>query len=342
MSLRDYFFAESAPIKASDLGRIAAEGAPGVGLAIVLGVAGVVLGDYVKHIDALVASVTFGMLVRTAIAKNERVLLRVRPGIVLAQMLFIPIGIILYGKNLELRAVTSTHPLVIAQTALVATLTMVAMVALGKLPWFKLRDRMLYLLGFGSAVCGASAIAITSPVAECEPDETATALVTNTLAVLLALWLMTAIFRATTPPMTYATMAGELMHQTGIVKMALADAAKSVQEFGLAVKSLRVASLVVFIPIVSYLLRRRFFLPWYLIVFVAVGAYFSYGAVPAQAAKVVGYVHNIAFATALASIGLASNLRNVVKRIVKPLVLVLVVFGIDLGFFLVTKGFFLG
>jgi uncharacterized membrane protein YadS len=50
---------------------------------------------------------------------------------------------------------------------------------------FGIKTRVLLMLDFGSAVCGASAIALTAPVTECEPDETAVGLVNNTIAVVL-------------------------------------------------------------------------------------------------------------------------------------------------------------
>jgi uncharacterized membrane protein YadS len=149
-----------------------------------------------------------------------------------------------------LNVLVGSHPLVIVQVVAIATTTFVAMYVIGKRLGFK--DHYLFMLGFGSAVCGASAIAVTAPVTETEPDDTAVGLVNNTIAVILCLGAVSWVLRPLMGQMEFAALAGSLLHQTGFVKMALAGAAKEVFTFGLAVKSLRIALLTISIPVVSF------------------------------------------------------------------------------------------
>jgi len=278
------------------------------------------------------------MSVRLALGSRDWLFFKLLPGIIVAQTVLIPVGITLYGKNLDLRVLVGTHPLVLLQVALIATCTFVLMYVVGG-RLFGLKTRMLLMLGFGSAVCGASAIALTAPVTECEPDETAVGLVNNTIAVVLCLGLISWLLRPLVSDMQYAAMAGALLHQTGFVKMALAGTAKQVVTFGLAVKSLRIALLTVSIPIVSYLLLRRFYLPWFLLSFVAVGVLFSYVPIPEAASQRVLDIYNLCFTAALASVGLNADVRKVGPQLLKPLVLILAVFLADLGLFLASAQF---
>jgi uncharacterized membrane protein YadS len=129
------------------------------------------------------------------------------------------------------------------------------------------------------------------------------------------------------------------LHQTGFVKMALIGTAKNVATFGLAVKSVRIALLIVSIPIVSYMVRRRFYLPWFLVAFIAVGVLFSYVPIPDAASQRVLEIYNLCFTAALASVGLNADVRKVGPQLLKPLALILLVFLLDLGLFLFTAQF---
>jgi uncharacterized integral membrane protein (TIGR00698 family) len=316
---------------------IARESAPGVLLVLVLGYAATVLSQFVNGLDALVAAVVLGMAVRFALGSRDRLFFKLLPGIILAQTVLIPVGITLYGKNLDLNTLVGTHPLVLLQVAGITACTFVLVYAIGRR--LGLKTRVLYMLGFGSAVCGATAIALTAPVTECEPDETATGLVNNTIVVVLGLGVIAWLVRPLVGEMEYAALAGAVLHQTGFVKMALAGTAKQVVTFGLAVKSLRIALLAISIPVVSYLVRHRLYVPWFLLTFVAVGVLFSYVAIQEAASQRVLDVYNMCFTATLASVGLNADIRRVGKQLFKPLVLILLVFVLDLGLFLLSAQF---
>ena len=316
---------------------MAREGFLGFALALGLGIASSFIAKQIKGLDPLVAAVVVGMAASVLINAREKVYFKVLPGIILAQSIFVPIGIALYGKNLELKVMLASSPWIFAQVIGITGLTFVIMFWLGKL--FGLNDRMRYLLGFGSAICGASAIAIASPVLESEPNDMATGLVDNTIAALISMWLLSTFVIGHVLPREFAGAAGALLHQTGFVKMALEHQAKSVLEFGVVVKSLRVVLLVVAIPVVSYLIRKRVYVPWYLVLFVVVALLFSYAPIPGQVSKGVSTFYEICFTAALVSIGLNANIMHVFKRLFKPLVLVMLVFIIDLGLWWLTHGF---
>jgi uncharacterized integral membrane protein (TIGR00698 family) len=336
VSAGSIFFEPRAGLNRGEVLAVAREGIVGFLLAVALGVTASLVAKAIKGLDPLVAAVGIGMVASVAIGAKEKVYFKVLPGIILAQSIFIPIGIALYGKNLEIKVMLASSPWVFLQVVGITAFTFVAVYWLGKL--FGFNERMRYLLGFGSAICGASAIAIASPVVECEPNDTATGLVDNTVAAILSTYILSVLVLPRVLPHEYAAVAGTLLHQTGFVKMALEHEAKNILAFGVVVKSLRVVLLVLAIPAVSYLIRKRVYVPWYLVLFVLVAVLFSYVPLPAAVSTGITKVYEICFCAALASIGMNANILHVFKRLFKPLVLIMLVFLLDLGLWWVTHG----
>jgi uncharacterized integral membrane protein (TIGR00698 family) len=330
------FFEPRANLNRSEVLTMAREGLPGFLLAVGLGVASWFIAREIKGLDPLVAAVVLGLAASVVINVREKVYFRILPGIILAQAIFIPIGIALYGKNLEIKVMLASSPWLFLQVVGITAVTFFLMFWLGKL--FGFNERMRYLLGFGSAICGASAIAIASPVLESEPNDTASGLVDNTIAAVISMYVLSTFVLPHVLPREYAAAAGALLHQTGFVKMALAGEAKNILEFGVVVKSLRVVLLVVAIPAVSYLIRKRIYVPWYLVLFVLVAVIFSYVPMGAQVSTGVTRVYEICFTAALVSIGMNANLLHVFKRLFKPLILIMLVFLLDLGLWWFTHG----
>jgi uncharacterized integral membrane protein (TIGR00698 family) len=335
MSLRTVFFGPRVGVTRAEVMSALQAGVPGLALALGLGLVAPAVAHQIPGLDPLVASIVSGMLVALVLRSRESLYFRILPGILLAQAVLIPVGIALYGKNLDLPALRATSPWVVLAVVGLAVLTFLLIDGLGKVAG--LARPMRLLLGFGSAICGASAIAIASPILECEPDDTATGLVDNTLAVLLSLAILHAWVLPNVTPKEFAAASGALLQQTGVVKMALASAGAGLLHFGLLVKSLRVLLLVVAIPAVSWILKKQLYVPWYLVLFLLVAVIFSSGAIPEGASKAVNTFYDFCFASALASIGLNADIGRVVRRLGRPLVVVMVVFGIDLGLWWVTR-----
>jgi uncharacterized integral membrane protein (TIGR00698 family) len=326
-------------MRIGELKDVAREGIAGIGVALAIAVASRLLQRQVAQADALVVAVVLGMIVRRALGDRTDVFFKLLPGLATAEAIFLPIGVALYGKNLEIAAMLHTHAGTLAQTAIVVAATFAAVLGLGRIPWFGLSQRMLFCLGFGSAVCGASAIAITTPVTECEPDETATALVDNTIAVTVALAFVGVVMRAALGPMQFAAFAGETLHQTSFVRRAVDGMDPEVIKFAMAVKAFRIALLLVSLPIAARVLRRKqAMVPWYLVAFFLVGILFWLVPFGPVVRATVGEIQAVALPAALATVGLRADIGVVGGRLVKPLLLVLLVFALDVGVFYVTRG----
>jgi uncharacterized integral membrane protein (TIGR00698 family) len=344
MNVKDLFFSQEAQWRAEDIAPVAVESAPGLVVAAVLGTVAFMAAnlkkyglpefELMKYIDPLVLAIVLGMLVRATIGKTK-VLTKLLPGIILAPYLFIPIGIILYGTQLRFDKMGEIHP----STFLWLIVTMgfsFAAIFISATKIFKTSAPLANLLAAGSAVCGASAIAVVSPVVDAEPDELGAALITNTLLVIASLFTLKAITALVSPEL-FATTAGALLQQTGFVHMAVPKG--PLQDLAMLLKTTRVALLVVIVPTIYYILHKRLFFPWYMVLFVMVGCLYSTTHLPSSITDAIKVIFGIIFTTGLASIGLNANILSAGKSVVKSFAATYVAFVLAGALFLTLETF---
>src|SRR3989339_734109 len=283
--------------------------------------------------DAMVVAILIGLLIRMIIG-TSKTYFKVLPGILMAQVFFIPIGIIFYGKSLNFKLLTEINPLVLLGLVGTMILTFAIIYFVGRK--FGLGENLGSLLGFGSAVCGASAIAMTSPFVDAEPDDTATALVLNTILTVITTFFMLTFVLKWLAPELYAQAVGFFVQQTGFCKVGLSPLEAPLVKAGMALKSMRVALLVLYIPCVTFILRRKIVLPWFLLVFVAFGLYWTYSDIGKNKAisELAGQIGTISLATVLASVGMNANFLGVFKKLWVPLAVSLIAFAVGFGIFM--------
>lgn len=129
-------------------------------------------------LEALAISIIFGMLVGN-ILKESRTL---QKGINLSLKVFLPVGIALYGSQLQLKDVEPIKVVYIFITfisvfSLVYIFTRI----------FGCRNNTSVLIATGMSVCGASAIAIVSPLIEADREETSISLIVVTIVGLIGM-----------------------------------------------------------------------------------------------------------------------------------------------------------
>lgn len=312
---------------------------PGLLLAFFIGIIAYFISTINPLLDALIVAVILGLFLRFLIRNNESLLKTFLPGILISPIILIPIGIILYGRNLNFVQLTILSPVVLLQLLLLVFLTFILIWVFGKL--FGINKKMRLLLGAGSAICGASAIAILFPVIKANPDDMSKALITNTIIGILGTLIFLLLFFPYLSNITYATLSGTLLPQTGFVKIAVSPLENTILDYTLAVKSVRVLLLAVVLLTLSYIARKKFYVPWYIILFMGVGILFSF--VPSLAVLVptVTILYKFLFTSALASIGLNTDIKPVIKELPKPLAVVTIAFLIGIVIFMLLS-FLLG
>jgi len=202
------------------------------------------------------------------------------------------------------------------------------------------------LVGFGTAICGSSAIAALAPSLQKQnKEDVAIAMaVVNLLGTLGMLVLPWALLQIDWPSSDVASSAigylvGGSLHSVGNVAGAGFAIGKSAGDVAITVKLARVALLTPGLIFMTYLTQRnaegswkRYFnLPWYLIGFIIVTFVVSVVDVPKPALKDVEYVGKVILTIAMAAIGLKVSFKKLLQAGSRGLRFGVVMFALQLS-----------
>lgn len=289
------------------------------------------LSRYHPSLDALAISLILGILLRNVLGP----MVAIQPGVRLTTLVFIPAGVVLYGSRLNLLTFTElpvySTIVVIAGMAAFFMVIMIAGRALGI-------DRNTgMLIASGTAICGASAIAVLSPIMGSRSRETSMALIVITTVGLGGVMVYPLIADTLAmSPEAFGFFSGATLQQTGIVKLAAAHMGDEAVNMAVTVKMVRVAMLA---PLTIFLaaallktdespttghrhtlnlaLKRVWFIPF----FVAVALYFSFYEPAAGLKNDIEPLATICLSLALASIGLTVDFDSIRTKGPRPLLI---------------------
>lgn len=298
---------------------------PGFLLAIALGLSASWVAGLNKAMDALVVGIVFGMLARAAVGERKILL----PGLDFAPKVFIPLGIILYGVNMEFHKLASVQA--IAWLQLLVGIVIVFWVVIYVGSRLGLSDKTSLLIGMGTSICGASAIVLASPVVEAEKEDTGMSLLVITILGFLGVAFYPAIQSFLSMSwQSYALFCATTLHQTGFVKMAASALSKECLDLAVCIKMARTATIIPILLGISWYavylkvskgMKARFGVPWFLWGFLLVGLIFSFSPQIGQYSKVVKPWASWAFIFALTSIGLGVDIKKTIIALPKPILL---------------------
>jgi uncharacterized integral membrane protein (TIGR00698 family) len=297
---------------------------PGLLLIIIVGFFSWWVAKLSPYLDALAVGILVGIIIRAIIGNREFL----NPGFAFGIAVFIPLGIISYGFKMDF-----TKIMAVGWGSIVFTLLCIAlyMTVILIIAWIFMVDRKTSILtAAGSAICGASAIAILSPVVEGESKDTSISLLAITiigvLATLLTI-LLEPILNLSTAG--YSFLCGATLHQTGLVKTASAIV-EDAKPLALAIKMVRVAMLVPFAVVLGIITQRKnkaefgeatkFPIPWFIFVFVLAGILATVHIVPDFVSKPIIDVGGIIFVMALTGLGLMADVRAVIRGGLVPFI----------------------
>ena len=307
---------------------------PGLSLATVIGVVASVIAHFLPVVGAPVIAIIIGILV--ALVRPASPVLR--PGLHVASKRVLQISIVLLGTGLSLHEVASTG--ISSLPVLVGTLV-VALVA----AWLVGRrlgvvGDVRTLIGVGTAICGASAIAATDAVIDAPEQDVAYAVATiftfNVVAVLTFPLLGHALHLS---QHSFGLLAGTAVNDVSSVVAASSVYGHAAASYAIIVKLSRT---LMIIPIALGLafwktrqeeqLEKRSgkiltparlvkIFPWFIAWFVGAVILNSSGVLSLRASHDLGNVAQIFIAIALAAIGLSTRLREIRKAGLRPLAL---------------------
>lgn len=178
------------------------------------------------------------------------------PGTNFATKRLLRLGVVLMGIRLDFGRIIASGPKIILIDSLVILFTLSLFWWLGER--FHLPRRLTALVGVGTAVCGAAAIAAVAPLLQSDDDETALSVgiiaLLGTLGALSYTFLHPVLHLS---PYAYGVLTGSTLHEVAHVVAAGMAGGKTSGEIAILVKLGRVALLIPVALSIGYLLGRE-------------------------------------------------------------------------------------
>lgn len=258
---------------------------------------------------------------------------KLRPGIQFAAKRLLRVAIILFGLQLNIQIIFQQGLGLLAKDIVTILISIGVMMFLAKL--FRADKSLSLLLGVGTGVCGAAAIAAISPILKAKDEDTAMgvgiiALVGTIFAIgYTFLWPLLPL-----TPAEYGTWTGISLHEIAHVALAGAPAGSNALAVALLGKLGRVFLLV---PLCLILLgwmkvkhrhesndASSIEFPWFLLGFILLSIFGSYvvgDVLPVSTGVMDGISFGTTFLLTMAMIGLGLNIhfRNLRQKALRPL-----------------------
>jgi uncharacterized integral membrane protein (TIGR00698 family) len=318
----------SATTRRADPFRAYATLLPGVALAAAIALVATGIGHALPLLGAPVA----GLLLGVALSRAALTRPRLQAGVAFSGRTLLQVAVVLLGSALSLRQVAhvgaSSLPVMLGTLAVCLALAYL----LGR--WLGIGRDLRTLIGVGTGICGASAIAAVSPVIRARSADVAYAISTIFLFNLVAVLAF--------PPLghllglsqhDFGLFAGTAVNDTSSVVAAASTYGSSATDYAVVVKLTRT---LMIIPIClglaaltrtgehddGGLLRRvTRLVPWFLVGFIVLAALNSLGWVPSATHAPLRDASVFLITLALAAIGLRTDVAGLRRAGSRPLLL---------------------
>jgi uncharacterized integral membrane protein (TIGR00698 family) len=300
--------------------------APGLLLCAALAGVATVVGRFAPLLGAPVAGLVLGVLAAPATRRRPAL----RPGIAFGGSRVLQLAVVLLGSALSLREVAhvgaDSLPVMLGTLAVCLAAAYLLGRALG------VGRDLRTLIGVGTGICGASAIAAVSPVIRARGSDVAYAISTIFLFNILAVLAF--------PPLghllgldqhAFGLFAGTAVNDTSSVVAAATTYGHAATDYAVVVKLTRT---LMIIPICLALAalsgargsgpwwrRATRLVPWFLVGFVLVAALNSAGLIPAAVHAPLRAAATFLITVALTAIGLSTDLGGLRRAGMRPLLL---------------------
>lgn len=289
----------------------------GIGVAVLIAAFSYIVSLGISALDPLVISMLISIIVGNLIGPHPRL----KPGIGLSQRIFIPLGIILYGTQMDIGHAATAG---IGWLFLVVVTTMLGITAIYRIAvWSGISRKTGLLLAAGTAICGASAIMVLSPVIKAEKGETSISLLSITVIGLVGVIIYPLIQELMSlSETTYAFLCGSTLPQVGQVKAAALMMGEHAVAIALPVKLMRVGLLlpvgIIYSLIANHSAGSRT-IPWFLVGFIIFAVVANISPLFNAYRDIIAPIAAFLFSIAISGIGLSVDIESIVDTGLKPI-----------------------
>ena len=274
------------------------------------------------HINSLIIAIVLGMFIKNIFPLPSIF----EPGIRFAFKQVLRLAIVLLGFKLSLGDIGQIGGKGIFLVTVVTGGTLIFTGWLGKK--IGLERSLAFLIGAGSSICGASAIAAVAPVIEARDQDIAFAVATVTIFGTFAMFLYPVLYHLLhLPDIFYAVWAGSSIHEVAQVVAAGFAIGDQVGEYATVVKLTRVLLVIPTIFIFGFqdakkdsdkLFNKGTF-PLFVFGFCAVVLINSFSWIPRDMAETLISLDNILMTVAMVGLGLGADFNKLKVVGLKPL-----------------------
>lgn len=284
-------------------------------------------------LGALTLAILLGMLLGNSLYPALRGLCD--SGVALARQRLLRLGIVLYGFRLGLEQLAAVGMTAVLIDVLMLTSTFLLACWLGRRV-FGLDRHTTVLIGAGSSICGAAAVAATEPLLRAEAGKVAVAISTVVLFGTLGMFLYPWLFHLLADTLrldahAYGIYIGSTLHEVAQVVAAGSAVSAETGEAAVIAKMIRVMLLAPFLLLLAQYLGRREahdeagaahrHFPWFALGFVAVVGFNSLHLLPAGLVQALVRLDDWLLAMAMAALGLGTVLGAIRQAGLRPMLL---------------------
>lgn len=313
---------------------------PGILLAAGLGLAAIFLSGYTpSFLNSYLLALLVGMLLAPLVNKAPQL----DTGISLSSAKMLEWSVVLLAFSMDYKAIGAIGAADFVVIIIVVLLVLLATYYLSKV--LSCPGKTGWLVGFGTAICGSSAIAALAPKIKSEKEDVAISLAAVNLLGSLGMILLPLLFQFY--PLAEQQMAfliGASLHSVGNVAGAGFSVSEEVGQLALVYKMARVALLSPALLFMVWLNARKtegqafqFQLPWYLIAFLLISILVSLFPLPEALINTSELIGKFMLTIAMAAIGLKVHVLRLLKAGQRGLVFALLVFVLQMSLLWVFK-----
>ena len=310
---------------------------PGLILAAAIGLAALVLARLPAlqsmGMSALPLAIILGIVLGNTLF--PRVSARAGAGVDYARTMLLRAGIVLFGFRLTFQDIMDVGVAGMLIACIIVASVFVLALWFGKL--LRMDGETAMLIGAGASICGAAAVMAAEPVVKAQAHKVsvavATVVVFGTIGMFLYPFLKTPFGL---DAHAYGVYAGSTIHEVAQVVVAGRAVSEEAANVAVIEKMIRVILLAPFLLLLSAWMRGRtgdggqkakIIIPWFAVLFLAVGAFNSFHLLPQPTVEVILLVDTFLLATAMAALGLRTHAGAIKQAGAKPILLAALVFA---------------
>ncbi|OPJ56821.1 YeiH family protein [Alkalithermobacter paradoxus] len=302
---------------------------PGIIFVYLIAIISNYINNYFKviiNLEALTIGIILGIIYNNTL-KTQSVF---KSGVKFANKHLLELGIILLGFRLNFKSLLDLGPKILG---LVVGFVFVVLIISNLLSRFlNVNKKLSILIGVGSSICGASAVATLAPCINADEDDSIIgASIVNFLGAIGVLVYSTIALSLNFSEIHYGIWSGLSLHGVAHAIAAAFAMGDVSGEIGTIVKMARVVMMIPVAIILSYLYNKenkksKASFPVYVIYFVLAGILNSMGLVPQNLANIFSKLSSTFILMAMIAMGLSVDFESIKDKGAKALLLGFVLF----------------